>query len=69
MRRFELVRAEDVSGVSGTGIVAKGVEFDDGVCVMRWCGVKTSTAIYSSSKELVDIHGHEGRTELRYTDG
>lgn len=68
MRRFELVRDEDVSGVSGVGVVAKGVEFDDGLCVMRWCSTKTSTAIYNTWTELLDIHGHEGRTKLRFID-
>jgi hypothetical protein len=35
MRLFLLIRNEDVSGVSGTGIVAEGVEFSDGTVAMR----------------------------------
>lgn len=68
MRRFELIRTEDLSGVSGTGRVAEGVEFTDGTCAMRWCTELSSTAIYSTVGQLVAIHGHEGRTELRYVD-
>jgi hypothetical protein len=68
MRKFELVRTEDLTGISGTGTVAQGVEFDDGTCVMRWCTKLSSTAIYSNARELVDIHGHEGRTTLRYIE-
>lgn len=34
MRRFELHREEDVSGVSGTGVVAEGVAFSDGRVLM-----------------------------------
>ena len=34
-RRFLLLREEDISGVSGTGIVAEGIEFYDGVCALR----------------------------------
>ena len=30
MRLFVLLREEDVTGVSGTGIVAEGVEWQDG---------------------------------------
>jgi len=36
MRRFLLVRDCDPSGVSGTGIVAEGVQFSDGTAVMHW---------------------------------
>jgi hypothetical protein len=42
MKRFRLVRDRDVSGVSGTGIVAEGTMFSDGTCVLRWL-----TEIYS----------------------
>lgn len=69
MRRFELVRDEDLTGISGVGVVAEGVEFGDGVCVMRWCTKLSSTAIYRNADELTAIHGHEGRTAMRYVDG
>lgn len=35
-RLFVLDRVEDVSGVSGTGVVAEGIEFSDGVGALRW---------------------------------
>ena len=34
LKRFLLVRTEDVSGVSGTGVVAEGVMFPSGVVLM-----------------------------------
>lgn len=34
-RRFTLVRHDDVTGVSGTGVVADGVRFPDGVVALR----------------------------------
>lgn len=68
MWKFELVRNEDVSGSSGTGIVAQGVIFDDGTCAMRWLTTMASTAIYKDIEELQAIHGHEGRTWVRYLD-
>lgn len=64
MRRFTLERTEDVSGVSGTGTVAEGVEFHDGTCVIRWLGELKSTAIYNDIMELEEIHGHSGATKI-----
>lgn len=68
MRNFQLKRVEDVSGVSGVGIVAEGIEFSDGTCVIRWIGRLRSTAIYDNVFEMLDIHGHEGKTVLVWRD-
>ncbi len=64
VRRFLLKRSKDVSGVSGTGIVAQGAQFADGICVMEWLTKISSIAIYKSADELIEIHGHEGSTEI-----
>ncbi len=66
MRLFKLVRVEDVSGTSGTGVVAEGVQFTDGTCVIRWTTQWTSTAVYYSLDELIAIHGHQGRTLVEF---
>lgn len=68
MRRFSLYRYQDVSGVSGSGMVAQGVEFEDGTVVLRWLTPLKSTTIYSSMATLVQIHGHDGRTEVFWYD-
>lgn len=68
MRRFNLVRHEDESGVSGTGNVAQGVEFDDGTAVMRWLTATPSTAFYANVVDLENIHGHGGKTVVSYID-
>jgi hypothetical protein len=68
MRRFVLNRTEDLTGSSGTGIVAEGVVFDDGVTVLRWLTQLRSTAIYDSPHDLMAIHGHGGTTQLQYLD-
>lgn len=65
-RLFQLVRHEDETGVSGTGVVAEGVQFTNGVCALTWLTEYTSTAIYNSLAELEHIHGHQGKTEIRY---
>lgn len=69
-RRFELVRTEDVSGVSGTGVVALGVQFPDGTVVVRWnTGVQpASTVNHIDIDAVVAIHGHDGRTTVEWLD-
>lgn len=64
MRTFQLHRDEDVSGISGTGIVAEGIQFSDGVCVIRWFGVHQSTVVWPSIADVEAIHGHGGATRI-----
>lgn len=66
MRMFRLHRIEDETGVSGTGDVAEGVRFSDGTCALRWLTATSSTAIYASVEDLERIHGHGGRTVIRW---
>lgn len=70
IRRFELRRHEDVSGISGTGVVAEGVEFSDGTVVLRWTGRwPTSVVFHDRGIESVQqIHGHTGSTEVHFLD-
>jgi hypothetical protein len=68
MRLFLLIRNEDVSGVSGTGIVAEGVEFSDGTVAMRWLRRLFSVAFYGSIRDVLAIHGHGGRTQVKWLD-
>jgi hypothetical protein len=68
MRRFELHRDADETGISGTGVVAQGVEFDDGRCAMRWLPTVSSTAVYDSLADLEFIHGHNGKTRIVMLD-
>lgn len=70
MRRFELIRHHDETGISGTGPVAEGVEFGDGRVVLRWCteGRPGSLVIWDSAADALEIHGHAGATELVWID-
>lgn len=68
MKLFNLIRVEDESGVSGTGNVAQGVEFDDKTCVMRWLTKISSTAVYDNIESLIAIHGHGGKTKVLYVE-
>lgn len=65
MKRFELHRRVDETGMSGTGRVAEGVQFDNGTCVLAWLTEWTSTAVYPDIATLEHIHGHG---EKRTTD-
>jgi hypothetical protein len=75
-RRFILVRERDVTGISGTGIVAEGVEFSDGTVVLRWLKtgtarpehVKPTTVLHDDLDSVVGLHGHEGSTRVEWLD-
>ncbi len=64
MRLFFLSRQVDVSGTSGTGIVAEGVIFDNGVCTMTWLSAIKSVEMFNSIRDLKKIHGHNGATRV-----
>ncbi|MFC0627471.1 hypothetical protein [Kribbella deserti] len=68
-RTFVLDRHHDVSGVSGTGVVAEGVVFSDGSAALRWPGRYATTTTFEDGIEAIQaIHGHSGATEVRYLD-
>lgn len=68
MRIFRLERDIDVSGVSGTGVVARGVEFPDGTVALRWLGADPSTVFWASIDAAERIHGHGGATRVVWDD-
>jgi hypothetical protein len=78
-RRFELVRTEDVSDTSGTGVVAVGVAYPDGAVHMQWRNAENDDLDTDSNGvafkpapdgvgATVEIHGHGGRTVIRWID-
>lgn len=67
MRVGQVIRSEDVSGVSGTGHVADWAEFDDKSVVIRWRGKYSTTELLPSLKVAEKIHGHGGRTAFSVT--
>ena len=70
-RRFLVVRHEDVSGVSGTGIVCEGIQFSDTHAAIHWIGSKYpwTTPAPEGVVAIKDIHGHGKKTELVWVDG
>lgn len=72
MRTFEMSRAADESGVSGTGVVIEGVEFTDGRVAVRWRTATASTVVYDSLDDFLAIHvyPHPGNGSLvLFSDG
>ncbi|TWD72551.1 hypothetical protein FB561_7543 [Kribbella amoyensis] len=66
-RCFQLVRHIDVSGISGTGIVAEGVEWSDGTVALRWKGRHPTTTVWQDGLDaLLAVHGHNGATTIRW---
>lgn len=66
---FVLRRHEDVTGVSGTGIVADGALFPaagGSKAVVRWRGERGSTVVWDNLRHAVEIHGHDGRTTVEF---
>ena len=75
MRRFQIRRTIDHSGVSGRGIVAEGIIFTSGSVVISWLvpptgmtRVPKGLAVYEDVPHLVAIHGHGGDTVVEYLD-
>lgn len=64
MRTFELHRDVDSSGVSGTGIVAEGVQFKNGKVVVNWTTKHSTTTVYDSIELVETLHGHGGNTRI-----
>ena len=76
MRTFTVIRDVDVTGISGTGVVAEGVEFSDGTVAMRWLGpiehdwgtVYPTTVLHPHIENVDNLHGHNGQTRVVWDD-
>jgi hypothetical protein len=70
-RRFYLLRKEDVTGVSGPGVICEGVQFTNGTVVFRWLSDSPSVTTFfgeNAVEEMLDKHGHGGRTVVIWVD-
>jgi len=66
VKRFVLNRKKDESGVSGTGIVADGVQFPCGKCVLCFRMEPHSVIVFNSISEVEQVHGHNGKTLIEW---
>lgn len=63
---YALVRDDDVSGVSGTGLVCEVARFSDGHAAIHWVGSEFpwTTPCPEGVDAIMKIHGHGGKTRL-----
>ncbi|MFJ6380166.1 hypothetical protein ACIQI7_09215 [Kitasatospora sp. NPDC092039] len=64
---YVLQRDIDVSGVSGTGVVAEGCIFSaaaGSTGATRWRGERGSTVAWDRASDIESIHGHGGATRV-----
>lgn len=78
MRRFQLYRIKDITGISGTGVIAEGCEvFTDGPAFLYW--IKTGTSgnypcvlDQGEGNSIEEIHCYsvrgEPNAEIRWID-
>lgn len=67
-RRFFLIRKRDVSGISGTGVVAEGTQYHDKQVVLSWFGQYHSLEVHPSIEQVLILHGHGGATGIHWID-
>ena len=67
-RRFHLLRTEDVSGVSGTGVVAEGIEYSSGWVSLQFISQYACVEIAPSMKVVEEVHSHGGKTTIVWDD-
>jgi hypothetical protein len=67
-RRFELHRNQDITGVSGEGVVVCGVQWYDGSVQLMWNTAVSSTTRFPDIDSMMHIHGHDGATKLVWLD-
>lgn len=76
-RTFRVQRDQDITGVSGTGVVADGCVFPDGTTVIRWRelptehpnyqrGVRATTVVFPNVQAVEALHGHNGATRIAW---
>ncbi|MEU4173270.1 hypothetical protein AB0F46_41330 [Streptomyces sp. NPDC026665] len=70
---FRVYRDRDVSGVSGTGVIAEGVQFSTGWVVTHWLDQppmnepKTDVWYHKGTGPITKVHGHSGATRIVWT--
>lgn len=68
-RMFVLVRDVDISGTSGTGVVAEGTEWSNGWVSLHWLSQLGALGMYENIKVMLEVHGHDGKTRLEWLHG
>ena len=64
IKEFYLKRDIDETGISGVGVVGRGVVLPSGVAIMEWQTPSGSINIYRNLRQIEKVHGHGGKTVL-----
>jgi hypothetical protein len=64
MKKFYLLRHEDVHNNSGVGVVAEGIVFDNGMASMTWLTKYKTVTTFESITVVKKLHGHDGKTQV-----
>lgn len=70
---FRVYRDRDVSGISGTGVIAEGCQFSTGWVVTHWLDQppmnepKTDVWYHKGTGPITKVHGHGGATRIVWT--
>jgi hypothetical protein len=65
---FYVYRLEDVSGVSGIGMVAEGTRFTNGKVAITWRGEVASVTVYDRLADALRIHTHGDKTRFYWAE-
>lgn len=65
MKYFIMERFEDISKISGLGIIAEGIIWSDGTVAYRWLSDIATTVIAENIETVEMLHGHDGKTKIR----
>ena len=64
MKKFYLLRHQDVHGNSGIGVVAEGIIFDSGMGSFTWLSVIPTVTTFMKITDVIKLHSHGGLTEI-----
>ena len=59
---YHLYRKEDVSGISGTGVLAIIFKLAPSRYLMEWLGEHRTLTLFESLESIKNIHGHDNKT-------
>ena len=65
-RIFNLVREVDSTGLSGTGIVAQGIQFDNGNVVVCWLLNISSIVLFENLEDFKSVSCSHSRSEVKF---
>lgn len=70
-RKFKLYRKRDKTGISGTGLVAEGVQFFNDKVALTWTSSVKTMEVMDSWKDFltIHIHNHNNNSTIVWEDG